>query len=86
MGLGEQPFSSLFQNDIGFSNVYADSDVDSSFNTGRHQDKKRRRKQAFGVLKERVGEARVGVQKDVPPPNVESFRRPDGTADYLDFL
>ncbi|KAJ2121036.1 hypothetical protein IW147_004618 [Coemansia sp. RSA 720] len=86
MGLGEQPFSSLFQNDIGFSNVYADSDVDSSFSNGRHQDKKRRRKHAFGVLKERVGEARVGVQKDVPPPNVESFRRPDGTADYLDFL
>ncbi|KAJ2358657.1 hypothetical protein GGF43_000669 [Coemansia sp. RSA 2618] len=86
MGLGEQSFSSLFQNDVGFSNVYADSDFDSSQGSGRNLNKRRRRKHAFGVLKARVGEARVGVQKDTPAPDVESFRRPDGTADYLDFL
>ncbi|KAJ2387508.1 hypothetical protein H4S02_003331 [Coemansia sp. RSA 2611] len=85
MGMGEQAFSSLFHNDVGYANVYGDSDVDSTLSAGRHVDRKRRRKQAFGVLKARVGEARVGVQKDVPAPDVANFRRPDGTADYLDF-
>ncbi|KAJ2848723.1 hypothetical protein IWW36_003128, partial [Coemansia brasiliensis] len=82
MNMGEQPFSSLFTNDIGYINF---GDSDGSSNQQRHIDRKRRRKHAFGVLKTRVGEARVGVQKDVPAPTTDEFRRPDGTTDYLDF-
>ncbi|KAJ2157404.1 hypothetical protein GGF46_004528 [Coemansia sp. RSA 552] len=87
MGMGEQPFSSLFRNDIGYANVYGDiaSDDEGSRSIGRHFGKEQRRKQAFRILKRRVGEARVGVQREVPAPTVDEFRRPDGTADYFDF-
>ncbi|KAJ1750170.1 hypothetical protein LPJ78_003112 [Coemansia sp. RSA 989] len=82
MNMGEQPFSSLFTNEIGYINV---GDGDGGSNQQRHTDRKHRRKYAFGVLKTRVGEARIGVQKDMPTPSVDAFRRPDGTTDYLDF-
>ncbi|KAJ1819682.1 hypothetical protein LPJ56_003596 [Coemansia sp. RSA 2599] len=49
---------------------------------GFRHERKRRRKQAFEVLKKRVTEARVGIPREPPAPRIESFKRPDGTVDY----
>ncbi|PIA14699.1 hypothetical protein COEREDRAFT_88518 [Coemansia reversa NRRL 1564] len=89
MALGEQSLSSLFSNKSGYTGNIGDSINNEEFghsndNTWR-MEKRRRRKQAFGVLKSRVGEARVGIQKVVPAPDIEEFRRKDGSADYIAF-
>ncbi|KAJ2082980.1 hypothetical protein H4R24_001174 [Coemansia sp. RSA 988] len=89
MGLGEQSLSSLFSNESGYTsnigNSISNSELGNSNNNTWRMEKKRRRKQAFGVLKTRVGEARVGIQKVVAAPVIDEFRREDGTADYIEF-
>ncbi|KAJ2617586.1 Telomerase reverse transcriptase [Coemansia sp. RSA 1365] len=89
MALGEQSLSSLFSNKSGYTSNFGDSISSNEFGHGNdntwRMEKRRRRKQAFGVLKSRVGEARVGIQKVVPAPDIEEFRREDGSADYIAF-
>ncbi|KAJ2801437.1 hypothetical protein H4R20_003670, partial [Coemansia guatemalensis] len=89
MGLGEQSLSSLFSNESGYTTNIGDSisnrESGNSYSNSWRMEKRRRRKQAFKVLKSRVGEARVGIQKVVPAPAIEEFRREDGTADYIEF-
>ncbi|KAJ2700443.1 hypothetical protein FB645_004987 [Coemansia sp. IMI 203386] len=102
MGMGERPFSSLFE-DSGYgvsggesrenNNGSSDDDNGNSNNNNRksqshkhidgsRHERKRRRKQAFEVLKQRVTEARVGIPREPPAPRIDSFKRPDGTVDY----
>ncbi|KAJ2786955.1 hypothetical protein GGI15_001116 [Coemansia interrupta] len=113
MGMGERPFSSLFndegsgmgegggdggrngnRNRTGGNNNDNDDDDGNNdgsppdrkhgYNKARHE-RKRKRKHAFEVLKNRVTEARIGIPLDPPTPTIEAFRRPDGTADYVGY-
>ncbi|KAJ1989808.1 hypothetical protein EDC05_004428 [Coemansia umbellata] len=98
MGMGEQPFSSLFEDHVGYTNprAYTDSivslrssdisdDYDNENDGDRKHNLKRQRKAAFEVLKQRLGEARVGIPKEPPAPSPEAFRRNDGTVDYVGY-
>ncbi|KAJ2599436.1 hypothetical protein GGF39_002222 [Coemansia sp. RSA 1721] len=102
MGMGERPFSSLFE-DASYAvsggesreNNNGSSDDDNGKNNnnngkdqshkhvdGSRHERKRRRKQAFEVLKQRVTEARVGIPREPPAPRIDAFKRADGTVDY----
>ncbi|KAI8322045.1 hypothetical protein GQ54DRAFT_165741 [Martensiomyces pterosporus] len=72
MGMGERPLSSLFMDSV-------DEDIDEQ------RERRRKRKLAFAVLKQRVVEARIGIPKDPPAPEIESFKRNDGTVDYTSY-
>ncbi|KAJ1734599.1 hypothetical protein LPJ61_000981 [Coemansia biformis] len=80
--MGERPFSTLFSNQIGYANVSGCNEPDAA---SQKANKTRMRKQAFGVLKGQVSEARVGIQKDAPLPDIADYRRPDGTANYIGY-
>ncbi|KAJ2780218.1 hypothetical protein H4R18_003570 [Coemansia javaensis] len=71
--MGERPLSSLFSNEVGYSGI----------DGNQRQERKRQRKYAFRVLRDRVCEARVGIQRETPPPGMADFARPDGTTDYV---
>ncbi|KAJ2885883.1 hypothetical protein H4R27_001087 [Coemansia aciculifera] len=79
MGMGEQPLSSLFRDEL--------SDGGSSADSMRflRLERQRRKKLAFGVLKKRVGEARVGIPRQPPMPTKDDFKRKDGTVDYVTY-
>ncbi|KAJ2815033.1 hypothetical protein GGI24_006183, partial [Coemansia furcata] len=79
MGMGEQPLSSLFRDELGEGGSGADS--------MRFQklERQRRKKMAFAVLKRRVGEARVGIPRQPPTPTKDDYRRKDGTFDYVTY-
>ncbi|KAJ2470850.1 hypothetical protein GGI02_002658 [Coemansia sp. RSA 2322] len=79
MGMGGQPLSSLFCDELSDG---------SGFDNDRYQqqERKRRRKLAFAVLKRRIGEARVGIPRQQPRPAVADFAREDGTVDYISFV
>ncbi|KAJ2112250.1 hypothetical protein IW146_004758, partial [Coemansia sp. RSA 922] len=79
MGMGEQPLSSLFRDEL--------SDGGSSADNMRFQrlERQRRKKMAFTVLKRRVGEARVGIPRQPPMPTKDDYKRKDGTVDYVTY-
>ncbi|KAJ2722890.1 hypothetical protein GGI07_003017 [Coemansia sp. Benny D115] len=90
MKMGEQPFSSLFENDTTIianmdeyygCNENEDVTEDQKDDAARRE-RKRRRKLAFEVLKKRVSEVRVGIPREPPVPKIEQFQREDGTVDY----
>ncbi|KAJ2910073.1 hypothetical protein GGI21_001236, partial [Coemansia aciculifera] len=80
MGMGEQSLSCLFRDDLS----ECEGDSADSLRYQRHQ-RQRKRKVAFGVLKRRVVEARVGIPRRPPTPTKEDFKRKDGTFDYLTY-
>ncbi|KAJ1670232.1 hypothetical protein GGF38_001668, partial [Coemansia sp. RSA 25] len=80
MGMGEQPLSSLFRDELSDGG----SESLDGMQYQRHE-RQRRRKLAFAVLKRRVGEARVGIPRQPPAPIKEEFRRQDGTYDYVTY-
>ncbi|KAJ2888406.1 hypothetical protein FB639_000667 [Coemansia asiatica] len=65
-------------------NNRGDLPPDKNSNYAKHQ-RKRKRKQAFEVLKRRVTEARVGIPREPPGPRAEEFKRADGTIDYTQY-
>ncbi|KAJ2805340.1 hypothetical protein H4S07_004044 [Coemansia furcata] len=79
MGMGEQPLSSLFRDELGEGGSGADS---MRF---QRLERQRRKKMAFAVLKRRVGEARVGIPRQPPTPTKDDYKRKDGTFDYVTY-
>ncbi|KAJ1770041.1 hypothetical protein IW140_004799 [Coemansia sp. RSA 1813] len=99
MGMGEQPFSSLLDDYVGYINprAYTDS-ITSRGSSGisngyeanesdgdRKHDRKRQRKLAFEVIRRQLAEARVGIPKNPAAPSTDDFKRADGTVDYIGY-
>ncbi|KAJ2766315.1 hypothetical protein IWQ56_003766 [Coemansia nantahalensis] len=80
--LGEQPLSVLFSNQVGYANIAGGGGPDG---IGQDEIQTRLRKQAFGVLKGQVSEARVGIQKDAPLPDLAGYRKSCGATDYAHY-
>ncbi|KAJ2395274.1 hypothetical protein GGI23_004370 [Coemansia sp. RSA 2559] len=99
MGMGEQPFSSLLDDSVGYINprAYTDSiasigssGISNGYEVGeddgdRKRNRKRQRKLAFEVIRRQLAEARVGIPKNPPAPNADEFKRADGTVDYIGY-
>ncbi|KAJ1788529.1 hypothetical protein LPJ59_005522, partial [Coemansia sp. RSA 2399] len=99
MGLGEQPFSSLLDDYVGYINPRAYTDSIASIGSSgisngyeadegdgdRKHSRKRQRKLAFEVIRRQLAEARMGIPKNPPAPNADEFKRADGTVDYIGY-
>ncbi|KAJ2504273.1 hypothetical protein GGI11_007420, partial [Coemansia sp. RSA 2049] len=99
MGMGEQPFSSLLDDHVGYINprAYTDSiasvgssgignGYEADENDGdRKHERKRQRRLAFEVIKRQLAEARVGIPKNPQRPSKSDYKRKDETVDYIGY-